>query len=254
MEFEDKTVIVTGAGRGIGQAIACMYARQKANVVVADRKEDRARETAGMIKREGGRAFFSETDVTNLKDINRMLERTLAEFGHVEILVNNAGWSVLRPFLDIPVELWDGLIDLNLKACMYCCRVVAENMVTRGEGKIVNIASDAGRIGSAEEAIYAAAKGGVIAFTKSLALNLAPYHINVNCVSPGPTDTPMVQKGMAMSQVIAEEMERRRKTIPFKRWAMPEEIADAVLFLSSSAANYITGQVLSVSGGLTMVD
>ena len=254
MGLKDKVVIVTGSGRGIGQEIAMKFARQQAKIAVVDRKKERAVESAKMVEHAGGKASALGTDVTNFNDVQIMLDKTLEAFGDIHVLVNNAGWSVLKPFFECPVELWDGLIDLNLKACMNCSRVVGEVLIKKGNGKIVNIASDAGRVGSADEAVSAAAKGGVIAFTKSMALSLASYHINVNCISPGPTDTPMVRKGIAMSEKIAEEMERRREAIPFKRWAKPEEIADAVLFLASDAANYITGQVLSVSGGLTMVD
>lgn len=254
MENNKKVVIVTGSGRGIGQAIALKFAEQQGNIIVVDRSKDRAQDTAHKIEKAGGKAVALKIDITNITEVEEMLRRTLDIFGRVDILVNNAGWDVVQPFFENKKELWDQLIDINLKGCIYCCRVVAESMIRKKYGKIVNISSDAGRTGSGDEAVYAAAKGGVIAFTKSLAIILAPFNINVNSVSPGLTDTPAVERGMAMNERIAEIMEGRKQLTLFKRWAQPEEIADAVLFLSSDAAKYITGQVLSVNGGTIMVD
>jgi len=254
MIFKDKVVIVTGAGRGIGQAIAVKYARSGALVVVVDRQLDRAKETVKMISKMGERAIAVVSDITVYEEAQKMLAVTLNEFGGIDILVNNAGWDVVQPFFENTKELLVNLIAVNLKGCIYCCRVVGEEMIKNKKGKIVNISSDAGRIGSSEEAVYAAAKGGIIAFTKSLAVILAPYQINVNSISPGPTDTPAVRTGMRMNEKVAIEMERRRDMTPFKRYAKAEEVADAVLFLSSESANFITGQILSVNGGAIMVD
>ena len=254
MEFKDKVVIVTGSGRGIGQAIALKFARHRASVIVADRNEARARETAKLVEEAGGRSQSLNTDVTDFREVQEMLGKTLEAFGTVDILVNNAGWDVVQPFFENPLELWDKLIDINLKGCLYCCRAVGELMIKEKKGKIVNISSDAGRVGAGAEAVYAAAKGGVIAFTKSLAPILAPYNINVNSVSPGLTATPAVQIGMAMNKIIADEMEKRAEMCPFKRAGKPEEVADAVVFLCSEAARFITGQVLSVNGGAITID
>jgi 2-hydroxycyclohexanecarboxyl-CoA dehydrogenase len=254
MEFKDNVVVVTGSGRGIGQAIALKFAQSQAIVIVADRDEARARETAKIVEAAGGKALPQDTDVTDIRAVQELLRRTLDAFGTVDILVNNAGWDVLQPFFDNPLELWDRLIEINLKSCLYCCRVFGEVMMKTRQGKIVNISSDAGRIGSGAEAVYAAAKGGVIAFTKSLAAILAPYNINVNSVSPGLTDTPAVQKGMAMSKIIADEMKKRAELSLFKRAGKPDEVADAVLFLCSEAARFITGQILSVNGGALTID
>jgi len=253
MEFKDMVVIVTGSGRGIGQSIALKFGEQNAKVAVVDRKEDRARDTVQMIEKQGGKALALGTDVTDFSQVQEMVTKTSEELGTIDILVNNAGWSVLRPFMDVPMDLWDPIIDINLKGCLYSCRAVSETMIKSKHGKIINVASDAGRVGSPLEAIYAAAKGGVIAFTKSLAGALAPWNINVNCVCPGPTDTPMVRKGIELNELIATEMEKRKQEIPLKRYAQPDEIADAVLFFASKESKYITGQVLSVSGGATMV-
>jgi 2-hydroxycyclohexanecarboxyl-CoA dehydrogenase len=254
MEFKDKVVIVTGSGRGIGQAIALKFAKQQAKVIVADRDEARAKETAKLVEEAGGRSLSLKTDVTDFRSVQEMLKKTVEAFGTVDILVNNAGWDVVQPFFENSLELWDKLIDINLKSCLYCCRVVGEFMMKEKKGKILNISSDAGRIGAGPEPVYAAAKGGVIAFTKSLAPILAPYNININSVSPGLTATPAVQKGMAMSKMIADEMEKRAEKCPFKRAGKPEEVADAVVFLCSEAAGFITGQILSVNGGATTID
>jgi len=254
VDCNGKVVIVTGAGQGIGQAIALNYSKCKAKVVVVDRQLERARETVTMIKDMGGKALAVAADVTLFHEVQEMLATTLEEFGDIDILVNNAGWDLVQPFFDNTQEMCDRLINVNLKGCIYCCRIVGEQMKKNKKGKIVNISSDAGRIGSSEEAVYAAAKGGVIAFTKSLAVILAPYNINVNSVSPGPTDTPAVRRGIELSPKIAEEMKKRKEMTPLKRYAKPEEIANAVLFLSSEASEYITGQILSVNGGAIMVD
>jgi 2-hydroxycyclohexanecarboxyl-CoA dehydrogenase len=252
--LKDKVAIVTGSGRGIGQAIALKFAHQQAKVVVVDRNEKRADETVKMVENTGGKAISLGTDVTKLNEVQLMLENTLEAFGDIHILVNNAGWSMQKDFFESPVNRWDALIDLNLKSSIYTCRVVGEVMRRNGYGKIVNIASDAARMGSPDETVYAAAKGGIITLTKSLAISLAPQCINVNCVSPGIIDTPMVQNGLAMGGEIEAELERRREVVPFKRYGKPEEIADAVLFLASEAASYITGQILSVNGGISMMN
>ena len=254
MEFKDKVVIITGAGRGIGLAIALKFAEQQAKVVMADRNEDRAREASSQVEKAGGETLVLGTDVTSYSEVQEMADRTLDRFGKVDILVNNAGWAIQKPFFENPIEVWDDLIDVNLKGCIYCCRAVGEHMIKRSEGRIVNIVSDAGRMGSPHESVYAIAKGGVINLNKSMAKVFAPYKINVNAVSPGMVATPLVTQGIEMSGKIAEEMRRRKEAVPFKRWGEPEEIADAVLFFSSDASRYITGQVLSVNGGVLMLD
>ena len=245
---------MTGAGRGIGLAIALKFAEKKAKVVIADRNEKRAKEASRLVEKAGAETLSLGTDVTKYDQVQEMAEKTVEIFGKVDILVNNAGWAIQKPFFENPIEVWDDLIDVNLKGCLYCCRAVGEYMIKRGEGKIVNIVSDAGRMGSPHEAVYAIAKGGVITLNKSMAKVFAPYNINVNAVSPGMVATPLVTQAIEMSERIAKEMQRRMDEAPFKRWAEPEEIADAVLFFSSDASRYITGQVLSVNGGVLMLD
>jgi 2-hydroxycyclohexanecarboxyl-CoA dehydrogenase len=170
-------------------------------------------------------------------------------FGRIDVLVNNAGWDKVQPFLESNESDWDKVIAINLYGTLHCCKAVLPAMVAQGYGKVVNIGSDAGRVGSSGEAVYSAAKGGIIAFTKTLARELARYKINVNCVCPGPADTPLFAEIGAENPKLREALQ---KAIPFRRLARPEDLANAVAFLASDEAEYITGQTLSVSGGLTM--
>jgi 2-hydroxycyclohexanecarboxyl-CoA dehydrogenase len=247
MEMQDRSVIVTGGASGIGRATALLLAREGARVFVGDVDEAGGRAVAQAAAGEGLTVDYLPLDLT--------LPDTIAEFAaavhdrveRVDGLVNGAGWDRIQPFLENPPEMWDQLIAINLLGAVRLTRAVLPPMVAAQAGKIVNISSDAGRVGSMGETVYAAAKGGLIAFTKSLAREVARYHINVNCVCPGPTDTPLFQ----------QQPERMRealtRAIPFRRIAQPEEIAEAVMFFLSRRSDYITGQVLSVSGGLTMV-
>jgi len=175
-----------------------------------------------------------------------MVKQAQDALGQIDILVNNAGWDVIEPFWKNTPEFWDKVIDTNYKSVIYCSRAVLDGMMENNRGKIINVASDAGRVGSSGETVYAGAKGGVIAFTKSLAREVARFNINVNCICPGPTDTPLYQ---GQSEKIKMALE---KAIPLKRVATPDDIAGAAVFFASSLSDYITGQILSVSGGLTM--
>jgi 2-hydroxycyclohexanecarboxyl-CoA dehydrogenase len=248
MEMQGRIVVVTGGASGIGKATALLLAREGAVVCVGD------------VDEAGGRAVAAEAAAERLAldylplDLGR--NETIAEFAaavhrwapRVDALVNGAGWDRIQPFLENPPEMWDQLIQINLMGAIRLTRALLTPMVAAQQGKIVNISSDAGRVGSTGETVYAAAKGGLIAFTKSLARELARYHINVNCVCPGPTDTPLFQR---QPERMREALTR---AIPFRRIAQPQEIAEAVMFFLGSRSDYITGQVLSVSGGLTMVD
>lgn len=178
-----------------------------------------------------------------------MVKATMDHFGHVDVLVNNAGWDKVGPFLTSDESDWERVIAINLYGMLHCCKAVLPVMVSQGSGKVVNIGSDAGRVGSSGEAVYSATKGGVIAFTKTLAREMARYKINVNCVCPGPADTQLFAELGQDQPTLREALE---KAIPWRRLARPEDIANAVAFLVSDEAEYITGQTLSVSGGLTM--
>lgn len=246
MNLKDKLAIVTGAASGIGAATSEKLAAAGATVIVADVQEEKGEAQAAALRAAGRKAQFLRVDMTDAQSIAAFAEAVHAKFGAVDVLVNGAGWGRTHPFWEGTPDLWDRIIDLNFVGPMRLAKALLPEMMKRGSGKIVNVASDAGRVGSLGETVYSGAKGGLIAFTKSLARELARYNINVNCVCPGPTDTPL------MAAVPDKVQDALKKAIPFRRFGKPEEVADAVLFFASDAASYATGQVLSVSGGLTM--
>lgn len=239
-----RIAVVTGAGSGIGRAVALGLARTGARVAAADLDLDGAAETAAQAP---DRVVAMGVDVADPDSVGQLAGRVAAELGSVSVLVNCAGWDRTAPFLESTPEFADKVVAINYLGQVHVCRAFLPAMVAAGEGgKVVNVASDAGRVGSSGETIYAGAKGGVIAMSKSLARELARHRINVNVVCPGPTDTPLFD---AQAERLKEAL---IKAIPFRRLARPEEVADAVLFFASDAASFVTGQVLSVSGGLTM--
>jgi len=247
MSMKDKIAVVTGAASGIGRATAQLLAEAGARVVVADIDARNGEAAAADLRKQGWSAVFLPVDMTKGESITAFAQAVAAKVGAVDILVNGAGWGHTKPFWEGTPELWDKLIALNFVGPMQLTKALLPAMMERGSGRIVNIASDAGRVGSLGETVYSAAKGGLIAFTKSLARETARHGINVNCVCPGPTDTPL------LAAVPEKHLEAFKKAIPMRRFARPAEIADAVVFFASDRASYITGQVLSVSGGLTMV-
>ncbi len=247
-----KTAFVTGAGGGIGRAIARRLARDGARVAVADIALDGARGTADAIRADGGEALAVHVDITEFAATEAAVATARAGLGRIDILVNNAGWDRVEPFVENTPELWDRLIAINLKGPIHCCRAVVDDMIAAGGGKIVSISSDAARVGSTGEAVYAACKGGICAFSKTLAREWARYKINVNVVCPGPTNTPLLEQVTAGAQG-AKIIDAMKRSIPFRRLGEPDDIAGAVAFFASADADFITGQVLSVSGGLTMV-
>ena len=246
-----QVVVVTGAGSGIGRAIAERLGAAGAAVAVLDRNLAGARETVDLIERSKARGLAVEADITSLAAVKAAFESVRAAFGAITILVNNAGWDHIEPFVDNSPELWDRLIDINLKGPIYCTRTVIDEMIGAGRGKIISISSDGARVGSTGEAVYSACKGGVISFSKTLARELARYHINVNVVCPGPTDTALIAEIVSRPDG-AKIIEAMTRAVPFRRLAKPQEIAAAVAFFAAPDSDFITGQVLSVSGGLTM--
>jgi 2-hydroxycyclohexanecarboxyl-CoA dehydrogenase len=249
MRLGEKVAIVTGSAQGIGKAIAQRLASEGATVIVADMIENLARATSQEIESQGGKAIPVKMDITNSKEVRAAVEQVLKQCGKIDILVNNAGWDKIEPFVQSTEETWDKVIAINYKGPVIVTRAVLDNMISNNYGRIVSIASDAGRVGSSGESVYSGCKGGIIAFSKTLAREVVRYNITVNCVSPGPTGTPAVLKFMETNPKMMEPL---KSAIPMKRLARPEEIAAAVLFFTSDGAGYITGQVLSVSGGLTM--
>jgi 2-hydroxycyclohexanecarboxyl-CoA dehydrogenase len=247
--LKDKVAIVTGAAQGIGHAIVMRLASEGAKVAVADIDIEGATRTANEIKASGGSAIAVKLDVTRLQDAIDAADRVEAELGPIDILVNNAGWDVIEPFLESKPETWDKVIAINYRGVLNCCKAIAPKMQARKRGKIVSISSDAARVGSTGEAVYAGCKAAIIGFSKTLARELAANHINVNVVCPGPTDTALLKTAMAGREKVLEAMARG---IPFRRLGQPADLAGAVAFFASSDSDFITGQVLSVSGGLTM--
>jgi 2-hydroxycyclohexanecarboxyl-CoA dehydrogenase len=233
--------MVTGGARGIGRGIALALAADGRKVAVADLLEDEAEETA---REAGGMAV--RLDVTDSDSVAAAVERV----GPVDILVNNAGWDEARPFLETDEEFWDRVIDVNFKGGLRTTRAVLPGMVERGWGRVVNIGSDAGRVGSSMESVYSGAKGGVIAFTKTIAREVARSGVTANVVCPGPTKTAFLDRiaGEGGERLV----ESLTRAVPMRRLGEPEDVAAAVAFLASEQAGYITGQTLSVSGGLTM--
>ena len=247
MEFEGQVAVVTGAASGIGLATAEGLAAAGAHVAIADIAEDAGEKAAAAIRGEGRSAKFFAIDVTDTGAIEGFKTQVLAWQPQVDIVVNVAGWGMIHPFVENTPELWDRIVGLNLMGPIAVTQVLLDGMMARNSGKIDNISSDAGRVGSLGETVYSAAKGGVIAFTKSLAREMARYNINVNCVCPGPTDTPL------LAAEPEKFLEAFKRATPMRRFAQPQEIADAVMFFAGGGSRFVTGQVLSVSGGLTMV-
>ena len=244
MGLEGKIAIVTGAGQGIGRGIATKLAAEGATVVVTDINEDTAKETAATIGGVGIR-----TDVTSRESVEAMVEQVMRQFGRIDVLVNNAGWDKSGPFVDSDPADWDRIIAINLYGVLHTSKAVLPIMAAQGAGSVVNLASDAGRVGSSGEAVYSAAKGGVIAFTKATAREMARHQVNANCVCPGPTYTALFASVGGDNPKLREAL---TKAIPFRRLAQPEDLANVVAFLASDEAAYVTGQTVSVSGGLTM--
>ncbi len=259
MSFVGKVVIVTGAGGGIGGAVARSFASEKAKVVIVDSKIQSAKIVEQDINLTGGIAVSEKVDVRNLSEITRAIENTVNKFGRIDILVNCAGISIPRPFVEITEDLWNDTIDVNAKGTFFFCELVAKQMIKQGGGgKIVNISSMLGKIGAELYAHYCASKFAVTGFTKSLALELAKHQINVNAVCPGDVDTKMTHneaviiskvRGVSVEQIISEW----EASGPQGKLIQPSEVADLILFLSSEEAKRMTGQSVNITGGKLMI-
>ncbi len=246
MELSGKVALVTGAAQGIGKAIALLLARNGADVVVSDINLEKAQETTNEIEGMGRRSFAIKVNVADLKDVERMVEAIVEQFGRIDILVNNAGITRDRLILRMTEEDWDAVLDVNLKGTFNCTKAAIRYMSKQKSGKIVSIASVSGEMGNPGQANYAASKAGVIGFTKTIAREFAGRGINVNAIAPGYIQTPMTD---AVPEKAKEELKRM---IPMERLGKPEDVAQAVLFLVSENSSYITGQVLNVNGGIYM--
>lgn len=248
-----RVAFITGAAQGIGAGISEALGSNGFHVAVADLNLEAAQATAQRIVGAGGAAIAVHVDVTDTESVRGAVKTTIAELGEVEIAVNNAGWDDFMPFLDTTEEFWNRILDINFKGALRVSQAVVPGMVERNFGRVINIGSDAGRVGSSLEAVYSGAKGGIIAFSKTLAREVATKGVTVNTVCPGPTDTPALRKFADSSGQDADKvLGGMTRAVPMKRLALPADIAAAVAFFASDAAGYITGQTLSVSGGLTM--
>ena len=247
-----KTVIVTGGGGGIGGATCRRFAAEGAQVAVFDMNMDAAQKVAAEINAAGGTAAAFACNITDRAQVDAAVAAAEAQLGPIDVLVNNAGWDVFKPFVKtVPAE-WDKLIAINLTGALHMHHAVLPSMVARNYGRIVNIASDAARGGSSGEAVYAACKGGLVALSKTLAREHARHNITVNVVCPGPTDTALLAGVAEGARDPAKLIEAFRSAIPMGRLGQPDDLANAIAFFASDDAAFITGQVVSVSGGLTM--
>ena len=246
MTVTHRTAFITGGASGIGRATVQIFAEAGARVLLADIDQARGEQAVAELRAKGHTAEFVAIDLTDAANVDASAAQVLARFGAPDILVNGAGWGKTQPFWEGTPDFWQKLIALNLMGPMQLTKALLPAMMERGSGRIVNIASDAGRVGSLGETVYSGAKGGLIAFTKALAREVARYRVNVNCVCPGPTDTPL------MAAVPEKVKDALIKAVPLRRLGQPQEGADAIVFFAGPRSDYVTGQVLSVSGGLTM--
>lgn len=250
--FQDKNVVVTGGGGGIGGATCRRFAAEGARVAVLDLNVDAAEGVAASIRAEGGQARAYRCDITERASVDAAVAATQADLGPVAVLVNNAGWDVFKPFVKtVPAE-WERLIAINLTGALHMLHAVLPGMAERRYGRIVNVASDAARAGSSGEAVYSACKGGLVALSKALAREHARQGVTVNVVCPGPTDTALLAGVTEGARDPAKLVEAFRSAIPMGRLGQPDDLAAAIAFFGSDDAGFVTGQVVSVSGGLTM--
>jgi len=261
LNLAKKTVIVTGGGSNIGRAICLRLAEEKANLVIAEMDEPQGKKTADEVQALGAECIFVKTDVTNNQQVEEMVKQATERFQQVDILVNNVGWNIDQLFMEETREKWEKIIAINYWGVINCTRAVLDQMVGRKQGVIINIGSDAGRMGEFREVIYSGTKGAVIAFTKALAREMGRSGIRLNVVCPGLTvpesedaiGEQSLWTGDMMNIFTPEARERAAKAYPLRKLGKAEDIANAVAFMASDRAGHVTGQTLSVSGGYTMM-
>lgn len=250
MKLKDRVAIISGGGSGMGRETALLFAKEGATVVITDRNETAAQTVAEKVIQEGGAAVSAKVDITIKDDIHSLVDGVIGKYQKIDILVSSAGMNVIEFFLESDQRYWDTMINVNLKGTIQYAWHVLPYMVQRRYGKIIHIASEAGIAGAEKQVVYSAAKGGVIAFTRALAREMAPHHINVNVICPGPSDTPMIDPLRTFDPAY---MEKLVNSIPWKRLIKPEEIAAAALYLASDDSEAITGHALMVDGGSSMI-
>lgn len=255
MELNDKTALITGAARGIGKTIALRFAQEGAKIALNDINKESLEDTAREIKKVSReRVIYKRADISKSKEVKELAQYVTEELGVIDILINNAAISQIVSFLDTSEKLWDRTMEVNLKGAFLCCQAVIPGMIKKGKGKIINMSSQSGKRGSKWHTAYCVSKFGIIGLTQSLALELAPYRINVNAVCPGVVFTSLWEE-QAADHARREGIEEKEvkenllKNIPLARLGTPEDVANLVLFLASSRSDYITGQAINLSGG-----
>lgn len=251
-ELDDKVALITGAGSGIGRAIAVLFSKEGAKVAVVDINEEDGRETVGLIKKEGGDALFIRGDVSGAASVKKAVENVVEKYGKLHVLVNNAGIECTGSVTELSEESWDRVISINLKGTFLCSKYCAPRIAQSGGGTIINVASVLGLIGSKGEAAYCASKGGIISLTRAMALDFAGEGIRVNCICPGSVLTPTFKRVMTANGAYESSFAKNLEKIPLRRVAEPNEIAHAALYLASNESSYMTGSALVIDGGWSM--
>ncbi len=249
MRLKDKVALITGAGSGIGRASALLFTQEGAKMVVVDWDEEAGRATAEAIRSAGGQATFVRADVSRAEEVQNMIRVALEEYGRLDILFNNAGIGPVAMVTETEEEEWDQVMAINLKGVFLSAKCAIPEMIKGGGGVIINTASELGLVGSYDMHAYSASKGGVVLLTRSMAKGYAPYRVRVNCICPGPIDTPLLEEIIAAAADPEEERRSIIHDIPLKRLGRPEEIAYAALYLASDESSYLTGAALVVDGG-----